>query len=235
MLRTSGQLAADFPSATTATAIASLAKVEALSRDGQLVDIEVAQALTYIRTQVAGLAEAFAQPGATYSGAAGPVTRTYYAVPGYPLVPPPGNAGATAGRYLIEVPGAPVGGRDLAGIFARGRTVRYGTITNRAVAGTAATLSSTNHTTVTAPALVTLTGVTFDIYCVNGTTNGIYLLKNAVVAGATATDDGTGENRGFVLSQKWAPGLAGIEVFYDAAYLGGTRFDVPALVPYINA
>ena len=102
-----------YPNGTEAEMTQTLQKLEQFFRDGQLDSKQVKQILqVQVEPFMTAHAEAApANPTAAYTGAAGAVTRYYAAIWLYPLVPPPGNAGAYAGKFLNFLPGKMPGGR----------------------------------------------------------------------------------------------------------------------------
>jgi hypothetical protein len=226
-LRTSAQLAQDFPVSTTAQIIASAAKFDYLLRDGFVgAEDEISQILTAILGAIAPLAESYAAPTAAYTGAAGTVERFYYVVPTYPLPVAMGGATNPLGRYLNFIGGKSPHGEGAANarrVQDPGTARFYGLPSpSTAVNNTIAALDATDYVTITTPAAQNIPGVEFDIIS-SLVAGGPYTTVAADVApGATYEDNGdTGSYESPYYGMTYSPRTLA-EVGYDPSYNSGT-------------
>lgn len=196
-----------FPIDTEAHFTASLRKFIALVTEGAMAGQSLVQVWAQLMSYFDAHAEADALTSAVYTGAGGSTTYHYAAIPRWPLVPGLGNGGSP--RFLNFLPGIPPEGRysplpNPPGLVAappggRSRAWRFGlkgAASN--VASAAATLTSGNHITITAPAasaLATAAAIvpTFDIvaYAESGLTTPLYYVGIGVAASGVVTDDGS--------------------------------------------
>ncbi len=217
-----------FPATNEATAVASNTKLWNLISDGVITDKQIAQVLrVQLRPFWDANAEAVGTPTGAYTGTAGTTSRFYVAVPRYELNPGPGNGGSpqfmnfTSGpppEKRNNLPGtanvAPVygGGTVQTSAFqpfgppaGRDRTARFAppgaAVT---VVDTAATLTTANYVTVTAPALPSGhidSLLTYDIVAVSAATSfsPLYLVAKGVAPSATCVDNGSNVLESYVL------------------------------------
>jgi hypothetical protein len=210
-IRSTAMLTADFPVDNLVDLIASIAKFDSLITQGFLGDYNDFLSIeAWIGAPMDDLAEVFAAPTATYTGAAGNSDRHYAVVPNYPLEYGVGSGASVAGNFLSFLGGKPPYGyppssaANTAENTTDGVRRLYGAVSPQVVApDTAATLDENNYVTITTPGAQNIPGVLFDIVSTpdDGTT---WALIAANVAPATAY-----RNQGLYL----APAL------YGAAYV----------------
>lgn len=216
--RSTAQLALDFPVDTTPHLVATIAKVDSLVKQGILNGLGLNQVLQSISTAIQGIAEAFAAPTLGTVGVAGTTTVKYACVPNYPIFVP------DSFHSQIMLPGpSPVSryGSNLMGSPPKERTRRYTPPPAATAIATAnAALSGSNYVNVTAPAVVHITSVLFDIlkYDTNGNLLGALALG---VAPAAVTAD-----QGQALTAYTPPTI--YEVGWDTT--NSVRVDGPASV-----
>ena len=202
-LYTSAELTATFPVDTTAHINATCKLVDHLVTNGVISDRELRQLEPLIGAAIDAHLEPAQVASAVYSGTAGTITRSYYAIPIYPLIP--GSAANVQGRYLNQLTEAPGGGRITSKNIVGGpNDMQKGFIGGSAavpptavtVANTAQTLDQSDYVTVVAPpaSASKIAGVTFDIFAkFTVTQNGQsvttqYLVGKSVAPGATVID-----------------------------------------------
>lgn len=203
--RTQAQLDADFPVDTLAHLQASMTKFDQLVRDGQLSTPEITQVIGQFGNFMDAKVEAaaIAAPTAAYTGTAGTTTRTYHAIPNYPIADPSGFQ-----PTVKNLAGKPPYGRpspaESLNCVPDTRTRRYigGTTAATdvaaakiAVANTQAALDATDYVTVTAPnpGGLHVPNVQYDIVVEEQGNANVYLLVATNVApGASIKDTGAG-------------------------------------------
>jgi hypothetical protein len=193
-VRSSQELAQDFPVATTAQLQASNYKFDNLIRAGFLGDFgDVSSGLTWLGTAMDALAETFTLAEPTFTGTAGTTTRYYAAVPNYPLEYGPGAASAANGQYLNFLGGSPPYGYPTASAQPGGADgVRrlYGPHTALdTVTLTSATLDANDYVSIVLPAAKHLAGLLFDVVSSDNAGN-FFVVAIGVAPGATAHDKG---------------------------------------------
>jgi hypothetical protein len=197
---TSQELTDHYPVSTTPLLLKTIAQVDDLIQQGVISDNELRQLLPIIGAAMDPNVEKVTVGGATYTGTAGGVTRTYFAIPLYPL--PTGSAANPRGVYLNQYPQNPPGGRltqtnyisenDMVKNYVGGSAANPPT--GHVVTDTQTELDQSNYVTLVAPvaSASVIPNVLFEIYCEATTTAPStlmrYLVATRVAPGATVID-----------------------------------------------